>query len=85
MYEFFRVLNVCQMHYGALFTVKRGFQTNEKLSLVILMYDPIAIFCETWVERKDKLISLVKYNVSFNILDYEEVNDENIMNSWCGA
>lgn len=85
MYKFFQVLNVCQMHYGALFTGKRGFQTNEKLCLVILMYDPIAIFRETWVERKDKLISLVKYNVSFNILDYEEVNGENIMNSWCGA
>lgn len=77
MYKFFRVLNVCQMHYGALFTGKRGFQTNEKLCFVIL--DPIAIFCETWVERKEKLISLVKYNVSFNILDDEEVNDINDM------
>lgn len=85
MYKFFVFLTFAKcitVHY---FTGKRGFKTNEKLCLVILMYDPIAIFCETWVERKDKLISLVKYNVSFNILDYEEVNDESIMNSWCGA
>lgn len=63
------------MHYSALFKGDRGFKFNKELCYINIVWPhTVPIFGGTWVKRKEELISLVKYNVSFNILDYQNVD-----------